>query len=318
MKKLFALALALALCLSAAACGSGHDSGALASSGSSYGFGKIMADEDLAADVTAWQSADGAQLILDLPNGCYTYRTWFGRVGTGSLTHDNDDDLVLFLSDDVQGECDYYLIQEETGLWPFHMGGQQGGEWGQINGLLFEPLQTLPPLQDVHTLDGVWQNALGCTLAFDTARMRQIECDPNNTMSIGALYDKMDGRGLFMGGAEILYPCLSADGSSLVLFTDGGVPRDADSCSTGVFYRIGDKPPDSLPEQACFQETNGHLWYFDGKNTFAVPAGYTLRADGMAYDETGRPFAPTWPEMLYDPAAVFGENWAEENWGSNG
>lgn len=28
--------------------------------------------------------------------------------------------------------------------------------------------------------------------------------------------------------------------------------------------------------------------------------------------------APAWPERLYDPAAVFGENWAEENWGSNG
>ena len=31
-------------------------------------------------------------------------------------------------------------------------------------------------------------------------------------------------------------------------------------------------------------------------NYFALPEGYTLGEDGMAYDEYGRPFAPAWPE----------------------
>ena len=166
-------------------------------------------------------------------------------------------------------------------------------------------------------LDGVWQNALGYTLAFDTRRMRVIKCDINDTMSSGALYDKEDGRGLFMGGGEILYPCVSADGNSLVLFADGGAPRDPDSRSTGVFYRGGDMMLYAVPEQARFEEVDGHLWYFDGVNDFAVPAGYTLREDGMACDETGRPFAPEWPDTLYDPSAVWGENWLEENLGVN-
>ena len=50
----------------------------------------------------------------------------------------------------------------------------------------------------------------------------------------------------------------------------------------------------------------------------ALPEGYALDADGMAYDEYGRPFAPVWPEEQYDPAAVWGESWLAENWGSNG
>lgn len=315
MKKLLALLSALALCLSAAACGSSYEDSS-SGSGTSYGFGKLLTDEDFAADVTAWQSEDGAQLVLDLPNGCYTYRTWYGRVGAGSLIHD-DDDVVLLLSDDVQGECDYYLVQEESGFRPFHLGGQEGCEWGQLNGLRFEPMQEQPPAQDIRALDGVWQNALGYTLAFDTQRMRVIECDINDTMGIGALYDKLDGRGLFMGGGEILYPCVSADGNSLVLFTDGGIQRDLDSRSTGVFYRNGDMVRYAAPESACFETSDGHVWYYDGVHYFALPAGYTLREDGIAYDEAGRPFAPEWPDTLYDPAAVWGANWLEENWGSN-
>ena len=56
------------------------------------------------------------------------------------------------------------------------------------------------------------------------------------------------------------------------------------------------------------------IWYYDGVNYFALPDGYTLGEDGMAYDAYGRPFAPEWPEEPYDPASVWGENWLEENW----
>lgn len=189
--------------------------------------GEFLTAEDFDADISAWQGDDGSQLLLDLPNGCYTYRTWYGRVGTGSLVRDGDN-LVLSFGD-LTGENDYCLIRE--------------------------------------------------------------------------------GRGLFMGGAEILYPCVSADGSSFVLFADGGVPRELDSRSTGVFYRNGDAAAYSDPANAGYEESDGRIWYYDGVNYFAVPAGYTLGEDGQARNEDGRPFASPWPGELYDPAAVWGENW---------
>ena len=164
----------------------------------------------------------------------------------------------------------------------------------------------------------MWQNALGETFAFDTGRMRVIECFTDGTMSSGPLYESTDGRGPYVTGPEILYPCLSADGNAFVLFSDGNAPRVEDAESTGVFYRSGDMALYADPENACFEESDGRLWYYDGVNYFALPEGYALDADGMAYDEYGRPFAPAWPEEQYDPAAVWGESWLAENWGSNG
>lgn len=172
-KKYLSLLLALVLALTVTACG---DSGTVddgddvpddGGSNSSFSGGQILADEDFEADVSTWQGDDGGQLLLDLPNGCYTYRTWFGRVGTGSLYHDRDDDLVLEFGD-LSGENDYYLIQEGTGFRPFHLNGEEGGEWGELNGLYFQPAQGEMTVPDTAVLDGVWQNALGYSLAFDT------------------------------------------------------------------------------------------------------------------------------------------------------
>ena len=117
-----------------------------------------------------------------------------------------------------------------------------------------------------------------------------------------------------MTDSEILYPCLSADGNTFVLFSDGNVPREEDADSTGVFYRNGDMAAYADPENACFEESDGRIWYYDGVNYFALPEGYTLDEDGIAYDAYGRPFAPEWPDEPYDPAAAWGENWLEENW----
>lgn len=323
-KKYLALLLALVLALGLTACGDTVDSGDGddyvpddGGSNSSFSGGQILSDEDFETDVSVWQGDDGGQLLLDLPNGCYTYRTWYGRVGTGSLYHDNDGDLVLEYGD-LSGENDYYLIQEGSGFRPFHLNGEEGGEWGELNGLYFGPAQGEMPEYDASMLDGVWQNALGYSLAFDTQRMRAIECDINDTMGSGALYDKADGRGIFMGGAEILYPCVSADGNSLVLMPDGGAARDLDSRSTGVFYRNGDAASYADLANAAYEASDGRIWYYDGVSYFAVPAGYTLDEDGLARDEDGRLFTGDWSGERYDPAAVWGANWVEENWGGNG
>lgn len=193
-------------------------------------------------------------------------------------------------------------------------GAGEGSSYGEINDLHFEPAQGEIAPYDISFLDGVWQNALGETFAFDTARMRVIECFTDRTMSSGPLYESTDGRGPYVTGPEILYPCLSADGNAFVLFSDGNAPREEDADSTGVFYRNGDMAAYADSENACFEESDGRIWYYDGVNYFALPDGYTLGEDGMAYDAYGRPFAPEWPEEPYDPASVWGENWLEENW----
>ena len=121
-----------------------------------------------------------------------------------------------------------------------------------------------------------------------------------------------------MGGAEILYPCVSADGNSLVLMPDGGAARDLDSRSTGVFYRNGDAASYADLANAAYEASDGRIWYYDGVSYFAVPAGYTLDEDGLARDEDGKLFTGDWGGERYDPAAVWGANWVEENWGGNG
>lgn len=288
--------------------GTGGDSEtATETTSASRGMGKLLEDADFEADVTSWVAADGGQLLVNLPEGSYSYRTWYGRVGTGSLEHD-DEDLVLIYGD-LDGENDYYLLEDEGGLMPYHVNGESGGEWGELNERHFDPAAEEMAAFDRSVLDGEWQNARGYSYVFDTAAMKVAESDPIGVMSSGDMYDKEDGRGLFLGGAEILYPCLSAGSNSFVLFPDGGAARDTDARSTGVFYRNGAMAQYADPANAGFREADGRLWYSDGVHEFAVPAGYTLADDGMAYDEAGQAFAPAWPETPYDPAAVWGTDW---------
>ena len=288
--------------------GTGGDSEtATETTSASREMGKLLEDADFEADVTSWASADGGRLLLNLPEGSYTYRTWYGRVGTGSLEHD-DEDLVLIYGD-LDGENDYYLLEDAGGLMPYHVNEEFGGEWGELNERHFDPATEEMAAFDRSVLDGEWQNARGYSYVFDTAAMKVAESDPIGVMSSGDMYDKEDGRGLFLGGAEILYPCLSADGNSFVLFPDGGAARDPDARSTGVFYRNGAMAQYADPANAGFREADGRLWYSDGVHEFAVPSGYSLADDGMAYDEAGQAFAPAWPETPYDPAAVWGTDW---------
>ena len=163
---------------------------------------------------------------------------------------------------------------------PYHVNGESGGVWGELNERHFDPTAEELAAFDRHVLDGEWQNARGYSYVFDTTAMKVAESDPIGVMSSGDMYDREDGRGLFLGGAEILYPCLSADGNSFVLFPDGGVPRDTDARSTGVFYRNGAVTQYVNPANAGFREADGRLWYSDGVHEFAVPAGYTLADDG--------------------------------------
>ena len=194
--------------------GNGDTESGAETTSASRGMGKLLEDADFEADVTSWAAADGGRLLLNLPEGSYTYRTWYGRVGTGSLEHD-DEDLVLIYGD-LDGENDYYLLEDAGGLMPYHVNGDSGGEWGELNERHFDPAAEELAAFDRHVLDGEWQNARGYSFVFDTAAMKVAESDPIGVMSSGDMYDKEDGRGLFLGGAEILYPCLSEIGRAHV------------------------------------------------------------------------------------------------------
>lgn len=65
-----------------------------------------------------------------------------------------------------------------------------------MNGLHFEPSPVEMTPFDISLLNGTWQNALGKTYAFNTERMRVIECsDDSRVLSSGPLTTKLVAAG---------------------------------------------------------------------------------------------------------------------------
>ena len=317
MKKLFSLLTALALCLSLTACGGAADDADDTDEDEVWYSWDIMTSGDLEADCTDWQGDDGSQLRIDHGTGTYLLRTWYGRTGVGDLFEDENG--IGIISQNPEGYDAYcYLVLEGSGFTVRHRNGGESDVSGEINMMHYEPAQAEMDGYDAATLDGVWQNALGYTLSFDTTKMRFVCCD-GDTLGSWPLYDRDKGAGIFMGGAEMLLPVVSADGNALVLFGVNNVPRQTGARDIGVFYRSGNMESYADLANACFEEADGRIWYYDGTQYFAVPAGYTLAEDGQAYDEAGSPFAPEWPapEDRFDAAIAWGSGWDVDNMGSN-
>ena len=104
-KNCLTLLLALLLALSLTACGGGDT---YDDSNDPVNAWEVLADENLSDDVTAWQGDDGSQLLLDISTSSYTFRTWYGRVGTGSLFRD-EHGLGLQYSE-IDSDRYYYLV----------------------------------------------------------------------------------------------------------------------------------------------------------------------------------------------------------------
>ena len=277
----------------------------------------ILTSADLDADCTDWQGDDGSQLRIDHGTGTYLLRTWYGRAGLGDLFEDEGG--IGIISQNPEGYDAYcYLVREGGGFTVRHRNGGEGAVSGEINMVHYEPAQAEIDGYDAAMLDGVWQNALGYTISINTEKMRFVCCD-GDTLGSWPLYDRDMGAGIFMGGAELLLPVVSADGNALVLFGENNTPRQTGTRDTGVFYRGGSVESYADPANACFEEADGRIWYYDGARYFAVPAGYTLAEDGRAYDEGGSLFAPEWPapEERFDPVAAWGAGWDVNNMGSN-
>ena len=142
----FLLTLLLALGLTACGGSGGYDR-----SDDPANAWDVMADEDFSDDVTAWQGDDGSQLLVDISTSSYTYRTWYNRVGTGSLFRDAHGLGLKYC--EIGAEYYYYLVREGGGFTVRHIGDGEGRQYGEINGLHCEPAQgeaaacrtTVPP-----------------------------------------------------------------------------------------------------------------------------------------------------------------------------
>ena len=111
-KNCLTLLLALLLALRLTACGGDtYDD-----SNDPVNAWEVLADENLSDDVTTWQGDDGSQLLLDISTSSYTFRTWYGRVGTGSLFRD-EHGLGLQYSE-IDSDR-YYLLSGKGGRRPY-------------------------------------------------------------------------------------------------------------------------------------------------------------------------------------------------------
>ena len=158
----------------------------------------------------------------------------------------------------------------------------------------------------------MWQNCEGETLVIDTSRMQYIACS-KEAMSSGTVVDKQDGKGVYLFLNGFAYPRLDVGGRSLELFFTAGDTQSPDGSFSGVFYKDGKADEYADIDKKDFVSQDGHMWYFDGVQYYALPEGYTVKDDGFAYDENGNMFAAGKKTAPYNPADDWGEGWAE-NW----
>ena len=167
-------------------------------------------------------------------------------------------------------------------------------------------------------LSGVWTDESGNILRLDTvestytSRMQYIACS-KEAMSGGTLVDKQDGKGVYLFLNGFAYPRLDVGGRSLELFFTAGDTQGPDGSFSGVFYRDAKADEYADIDKKDFVSQDGHMWYFDGVQYYALPEGYTGKDDGFAYDENGNMFAAGKKTAPYNPADDWGEGWVE-NW----
>ncbi len=243
------LLLTAVLTISLTGCGSSDADGGKDRKG-------LMAAKELSG---VWTDESGNILRLDTVENTYTYRTRYGRIGSGVLTAAEDGENA------PQLEFGDFLYDFEVSDGGFTLRSQGSGGGESLDGARFTPGGEIPEIP-LEKLNGMWQNCEGETLVIDTSRMQYIACS-KEAMSSGTVVDKQDGK--------------------------------ADE------YADIDKKD--------FVSQDGHMWYFDGVQYYALPEGYTVKDDGFAYDENGSMFAAGKKTAPYNPADDWGEGWAE-NW----
>lgn len=249
----------------------------------------------------SWIDDQGNALDIRPGEGQYVYRTWYGRMGKGEYNEDNGKPMIVF--DDF-----YYDFLPQDAGDGIVLAQNGSGDAESLDHAAFEKGENAIFDLDLSALDGIWQNARGEVLVIDTDREAYLAYSALMAAD-GNLGDAMNGKGpyLFIDGYEV-YICPAEDANSFTLFP----AEDAvtDGSFMGVFYRDGAiNTYADLPE-SDFIEEDGHLFYFDGVHTYALPDYYSLADDGLAYDGNGEVFGAGYNAPLYDPSVDWGEDWA--------
>lgn len=289
------LLLTAVLTISLTGCGSSDADGGKDRKG-------LMAAKELSG---VWTDESGNILRLDTVENTYTYRTRYGRIGSGVLTAAEDGENA------PQLEFGDFLYNFEVSDGGFTLRSQGSGGGESLDGARFTPGGEIPDIP-LEKLGGMWQNCEGETLVIDTSRMQYIACS-KEAMSSGTLVDKQDGKGVYLFLNGFAYPRLDVGGRSLELFFTAGDTQGPDGSFSGVFYKDAKADEYADIDKKDFVSQDGHMWYFDGVQYYALPEGYTGKDDGFAYDENGNMFAAGKKTAPYNPADDWGEGWVE-NW----
>lgn len=172
-------------------------------------------------------------------------------------------------------------------------------------------------------LSGVWTDESGNILRLDTVESTYTYRTRYGRIGSGGS-ESLDGARFTPGGEipEIPLEKLNGmwqncEGETPVIDTSRmqyiACSKEAMSSGTVVDKQDGkaDEYADIDKKDFVFQD--GHMWYFDGVQYYALPKGYTVKDDGFAYYENGNMFAAGKKTAPYNPADDFGEGWAE-NW----
>lgn len=249
----------------------------------------------------AWIDDQGNALDIRPGEGQYTYRTWYGRMGKGEYNEDNGKPMIIF-----DGFYYDFLPQDVGDGIVLAQNGSGNAE--SLDNAVFEKGGNDIFDFDLSALNGSWQNARGEVLVIDTDREAYLAYSAMMASS-GNFGDAMNGKGpyLFIDGYKA-YICPAEDANSFTLFP----AEDAvtDGSFMGVFYRDGDSSAYANLAESGFTEASGHLFYYDGVHSYALPDTYSLADDGLAYDANGEIFGAGYNAPLYDPAVDWGEDWA--------
>lgn len=243
--KMLSLLLAAALAVSLTGCGDSADGG--------KDSGSLMAAEELSG---LWTDEAGNILRLDTVENTYTYRTWYGRIGSGVLTAAEDGENALQL------EFDDFLYDFEASDGGFTLRSQGSGDGESLDGAHFTSGGEIPDIP-LEKLDGMWQNCEGETLVIDTSRMQYIACS-KEAVSSGTVVDKQDGKGVYLFLNGFAYPRLDVGGRSLELFFATSDTQSPDGSFSGVFYKDAKADEYADIDKKDFVSQDGHMWYFDG------------------------------------------------------
>lgn len=266
-----------------------------------------VSDEVTVTDLSVlegkWVTPSGSVLMFDTEEKRYCYETYTGRCGTGEISLVDNEPMIFF-----DGFLYNFTLRDDGVLFPNQNGSSDSAE--SIHRFTFKKDDTAEiHTRGIYDLQGIWQNVEGEAISIDPDKMEYVACT-KESMSSGTIYDNNDGKGLYLAlNGGYAYICPAPDNNRFILKFSSAKPEENDGTFSGVFYRNGDFASYVDLKVAKFTETDGVVTYFDGMDTFYLGEDYTIKDDGLAYDQNGHLFKAGYEAPYYDPATDWGEGW---------